>query len=138
MVAGGGVPLLPRVGNRSPRRDREERILLGLLLFTGLAAVAGSGDPPSHARRWGRARRIPVRGPLSRELAAVYAVGLIGFEIAEWAWIGLQALEAVFGVLALAMLVLAFTSETVRRGARGDAVSSRDPSEATGFENQGR
>jgi hypothetical protein len=78
-----------------------------------------------------------VRGPLSGELAAVYAVGLVGFEIAESAWIGLQALEVVFAVLALVMLVLAFARKTIRHGAPGDAVSSRDRSEATEFATHG-
>jgi hypothetical protein len=50
--------------------------------------------------------------------------GLLGFEIAEWAWIGLQALEVVFGVFALAMLVLALASKTIRPPAREDHLGS--------------
>jgi hypothetical protein len=129
-------------------RDLRERILLGILLFTGVAALVGgalltiqpdgtflqaklsalSGTP---FRDW----RIPgillatlvgggggvgalawlwARGPRKRELIALYALGLIGFETVEWTWIGPQALEVVFGMLALAMLTLAFSSRTIR------------------------
>jgi hypothetical protein len=48
--------------------------------------------------------------PYRRHLAAAYALALLGFEIAELAWIGFQVLEVVFGLLALLMLHLALTS----------------------------
>jgi len=124
-------------------RDRAERMLLGLLLFGSLGAVAGGmllivkpdgsllqaklsvlAGTPFHDWRvpgillgtlvggggLGSYGWLLMRFPLRKEVAILYALGLLGFEMAEWAWIGPQALEFLFGLLALVMLSLALAS----------------------------
>lgn len=54
-----------------------------------------------------------TRGPFRRRIAVAYGAGLLGFEIAEWVWIGPQALEVVFGVVGLLIAGLAATSRTL-------------------------
>ncbi len=54
------------------------------------------------AAEWQR-RRLPH----ARALSIFAGVGLIAFEVAEVTWIGLQPLEAVFGIVGAAVTVLA-------------------------------
>jgi hypothetical protein len=82
-----------------------------------LATLVGGGGLVASA--W-----LLIHGRFRRELTALYSLGLLGFESAELAWIGFQALEVVFGLIALAMLVLAFASTTIRSGAR-ESVAAR-------------
>jgi hypothetical protein len=75
----------------------------GILLAT-LVGVGGLG-----AAMW-----LVIGGWHARELVCLYTIGLLTFEIVEWVWIGFQPLEAVFGAVALASLLLTLTSKTVR------------------------
>lgn len=54
----------------------------------------------------------------ARELSICAGVGLIAFEIAEWAWIGFQPLEILFGAVGVVVAVLA-----VRQGSSLDQLS---------------
>ena len=56
-------------------------------------------------------------GACALELSILAGLGLIGFEAAELAWIGFQPLEAVFGVVGLAVVCLALSVRN--RPARG-------------------
>ena len=145
----------PQVGARFDRvRDRAERVLLGLLAFTGVAAIIGGvllairpngsflraklsaleGTPFTDWRVPGillatlvgggglmAAAWLLTRGWRAREFACLYALGLLGFEIAEWAWIGLQPLEVVFGLVAFAILALALRAEPLGPARRDPA-----------------
>ncbi|HSO93106.1 MAG TPA: hypothetical protein VLS53_01375 [Candidatus Dormibacteraeota bacterium] len=76
----------------------------GILLAT-LVGVGGLGAAACLATRVSHAR----------ELVCLYAAGLLAFEIVEWSTIGFQPLEAVFGAVAVAILLLGLVSKTVRQ-----------------------
>jgi preprotein translocase subunit Sec61beta len=130
----GGPRSAPRAGTRA-------RILAGLELVTGAAAVAGGAllaaapngsllraDPKALAGSPFTDWRIPgvllaalVGGGFllaaywqwrdrrhARGLSVFAGAGLIAFEAAEAAWIGLQPLEAVFAAVGVAVLLLAW------------------------------
>ena len=65
-----------------------------------LAGLVGGGFLLT--AEWQR-RRLPH----ARELSIIAGLGLTAFEIAELAWIGFQPLEALFGVVGAAVIVLA-------------------------------
>ena len=68
-----------------------------------------------------------LRAPLARELSMVAGAGIVLFEGAELLWLGFQPLEAVFAVVGVTVLVLAWGLPTGRRrklGARGQAAAA--------------
>ena len=73
-----------------------------LTILVGLGGVGTAG--------W-----ILIQRPGSRALVYIYATGLVIFEIVEWATIGSQPLEGVFGLVAVGMMVLSWTSNTIGR-----------------------
>jgi hypothetical protein len=74
-----------------------------------LAVLVGGGG-------LGAAGWTASRAPFDRQLATAYGAGLVGFEIAEWVWIGPHPLEVVFGAVGLAIAGLAATSSAPRAG----------------------
>jgi hypothetical protein len=74
----------------------------GVLLasFVGLGGLGTTG--------W-----VLIGGRAGRVVALLYAIGLLIFEVVEWVWLGFQPLEGVFGLIALGMLFLGSTSNTM-------------------------
>jgi hypothetical protein len=55
---------------------------------------------------------LQLRGsPHARELSIFAGIGLVGFEVAEFAWIGFQPLEAVFALVGAGVALLAARQE---------------------------
>ena len=82
----------------SPFSDwRVPGILLAVLVGGGFLLTA----------EWQRRRLLHAR-----ELSIFAGVGLIAFEVTEWVWIGFQPLEAVFGLVGVAVTVLAVRQES--------------------------
>jgi peptidoglycan/LPS O-acetylase OafA/YrhL len=71
----------------------------GILLFT----LVGGGLVAAGTWQW-------RRGWHARELSVIAGIGLVAFEVAELVWLGFQPLEAVFGLVGLAVAVLACRS----------------------------
>jgi hypothetical protein len=74
-----------------------------------LAVLVGGGG-------LGAAGWTASRAPFDRQLAVAYGAGLVGFEMAEWVWIGPHPLEVVFGAVGLAIAGLAATNGSTRAG----------------------
>jgi hypothetical protein len=79
-----------------------------------LAVLVGGGG-------LGAAGWTASRAPFARQLAVAYGAGLVGFEIAEWIWIGPHPLEVVFGAVGLAVAALA------GRGGRSEGLEGHIP-----------
>jgi hypothetical protein len=102
----------------TPFRDwRLPGLLLGVLVGGGGLGAAG----------W-----TASRAPFDRQLAMVYGAGLVGFEIAEWVWIGPHPLEVVFGAVGLAIVGLAATSHAPGGAALGFLLHKLGGSSAPG------
>lgn len=56
---------------------------------------------------------VLIGGRAGRVVAILYAIGLLIFEVVEWVWLGFQPLEDVFALVALGMLFLGSTSNTI-------------------------
>jgi hypothetical protein len=74
--------------------------LPGLLLAT----LVGGGFSATGAWQWRRGRH-------ARELSFLAGLGLVCFELVEFAWIGFQPLEALFALVGGTVCVLAARSE---------------------------
>ena len=98
----------------------------GSLLHAKLSALSGS--PFADWRMPGLLLALLVGGgflwaaewerrelPHARHLSMFAGLGLIVFELAELAWIGLQPLEMVFGVVGILVVVLAMRQPPVTR-----------------------
>jgi len=59
-----------------------------------------------------------LRGRGANALAAVAGIGLIAFEVVEFAMIGFHPLQAVYAVVGLAIIVIAISSSASRGSAR--------------------
>jgi hypothetical protein len=63
----------------------------------------------------GTADWLLIRGWGARGVAYLFAIGLLLFEIVEWATIGFQPLEGLFGLVAVGLMLLTSTSNTIGR-----------------------
>jgi hypothetical protein len=75
-----------------------------------LAGLVGGGFLLTGWRQW-RGRRH------ARELSMAAGAGLVCFEVAELAWLGFQPLEAVFAVVGVAVVILAWQAPPPNRPA---------------------
>jgi hypothetical protein len=74
-----------------------------LTILVGLGGVGTAG--------W-----ILIQRPGSRALVYIYATGLLIFEIIEWARLGFQPLEGMFGLIAVGIFYLGSASGTIGPG----------------------